>query len=108
MDSAAKAMAAVGQANDPKAIQKIMQEFSKENMKMDMTSEMMEDALDSAFDTEDADDEADDVMNEVGLVEAVFTSLTPSIVLIAHHLQVFCSSQQQVFAAAAAEQVNSK
>ena len=68
MDSAAKAMAAVGQANDPKAIQKIMQEFSKENMKMDMTSEMMDDALDSAFDTEDAEDEADDVMNQVWLI----------------------------------------
>lgn len=65
MDTAAKAMAAVGQANNPVEIQKIMQQFQKENAKMDMAGEMMDDALDSAFDTEDMEDETDDVMNQV-------------------------------------------
>jgi len=65
MGTAAKAMAAVGEANDPKEIQKIMMQFQKENAKMDMAGEMMDDALDGAFDTEETEDETDEVMNQV-------------------------------------------
>jgi len=65
MGTAAKAMAAVGEANNPQEIQKIMMQFQKENAKMDLAGEMMDDALDSAFDNEDEEDEADEVMNQV-------------------------------------------
>ena len=65
MDTAAKAMAAVGKANNPAEIQRIMQQFQRENAKMDMAGEMMDDALDSAFDTDEMEDETDDVMNQV-------------------------------------------
>ena len=65
METAAKAMAAVGGVNDPAAIQKIMQQFQRENAKADMAGEMMDDALDDVFDTEDGEAEADEVMNEV-------------------------------------------
>ena len=68
MDTAAKAMAAVGKANDPMAMQRVMQQFQRENAKMDMAGEMMDDALDSAFDTDEMEDETDDVMNEVSSV----------------------------------------
>ena len=67
MDTAAKAMAAVGQANNPAEIQRIMQQFQRENAKMDMAGEMMDDALDSAFDTDEMEDETDDVMNQVNI-----------------------------------------
>lgn len=65
MGTAAKAMASIGQANDPAEIQRIMQQFQKENMKMEMAGDMMDDALDSAFDGDELDEETDDVMNEV-------------------------------------------
>ena len=65
MNTAAKAMASIGEANNPAEIQRIMQQFQKENMKMDMAGEMMDDALDSAFDGDELDEETDDVMNEV-------------------------------------------
>lgn len=65
MDTAAKAMAAVGKANNPAEMQKIMQQFQRENAKSEMAGEMMDDALDSAFDTDDIEDETDDLVDQV-------------------------------------------
>ncbi len=82
MDTAAKAMAAVGKANNPAEIQRIMQQFQRENAKMDMAGEMMDDALDSAFDTDEMEDETDDVMNQV---QAPFKSAVDDIKRLASH-----------------------
>ena len=81
MGTASKAMAAVGAANNPQEIQKIMMQFQKENAKMDMTGEMMEDALDSAFDNGEEEDEADEVMNQV---EICFAAMFLAVAISLH------------------------
>lgn len=63
MQKASGAMAAMGAAADPHAMQQNMAAFSRENQRMDMASDMMGDAIDGAF--EDDEDESDAIMSQV-------------------------------------------
>lgn len=63
MKQASQAMAALGAATDPQAMQQTMAAFSRENQKMDMASDLMGDAVDDAFD--DDEEESAEIMNQV-------------------------------------------
>lgn len=95
MDTAAKAMASVGKANNPAEMQRIMQQFQRENAKSEMAGEMMDDALDSAFDTDDMEGETDDIVDQACLLlhNNVYTLYTcPYLVLARLHRVLFLNN----------------
>eukprot|EP00887_Chlorella_sp_A99_P005653 scaffold1.g5653.t1 len=64
LGQAGQAMAAVGQTQDLKAVQKTAMQFAKESETMEMKGEMMDGALESAM-GDDVEEEMDEVMERV-------------------------------------------
>lgn len=76
LGQAGQAMAAVGQTQDLKAVQKTAMQFAKESETMEMKGEMMDGALESAM-GDDVEEEMDEVMERV--MDEIGVSITTQL-----------------------------
>ncbi|KAI3433510.1 hypothetical protein D9Q98_003321 [Chlorella vulgaris] len=94
MQTAGKAMAAIGAKNDPHKMMQNLQQFSRENAKMEMTGEMMDDALEDALDGDGVEEETDEVVSQV--LDSIGIDLTAGLGSVPKQRLPAKQQQQQV------------